>query len=476
MGIPDAKKALIDSLVSCVGQEHVLLGDDVSSRAKHVWNSAPRKALAIVRPANTEDVSEVLKLCFEARQCVVTHGGLTGLVDGDHTDGSDLVLSLERMRNIESVDSVGKTLTAQAGCVLEQVQLSAQSHDLSFGLDLGARGSCTIGGNLSTNAGGLSVLRYGMAREQVLGLEVVLMDGTVLSSMNALLKNNAGHDLKHLFIGTEGTLGVITRAVLRLRPKTVSCNTAMLACETFTQVTQLLNHLERELAGQLNAFEVLWKPVVELNTNPTLENTVSAPFELNKKFYVIAEARGAKPETDDARFESVISEAFETAMVSDGVIAQSEQERQNLWAIRENIELMLAHQPNYVFDISLPISAMDAYIENLDNALNAIWPNTKLFSYGHAADSNLHVIVAPPETCATTEDELNQQYEQVNRLVFDPLTELGGSISAEHGIGLSKKAWLSYTRNDTEIQVMRSIKQVFDPNELLNRGRIVDAC
>jgi len=476
MEMSSLQKTLVNKLVDTVGEEHVLQGDAVCSRAQHIWNPAPRVALAIVRPASTNQVSQVLALCHGARQCVVIHGGLTGLVEGDRTDESDIVLSLERMRDIESVDPMGKTLTAQAGCVLEDIQNTAANHELSFGLDLGARGSCTIGGNLATNAGGLSVLRYGMAREQVLGLEVVLMDGTVLTSMNALLKNNAGHDLKQLFIGSEGTLGVITRAVLRLRPKTLSCNTAMLACSNFTHVTQLLGHLEQELAGQLHAFEVLWKPVVALNTSTTLDGSVKAPFKLSTKFYVITEARGAKPDTDGKRFEAVISEAFELGWVSDGVIAQSEQERRNLWMIRENIELMLAHKPHYVFDISLPISSMDTYIDALDASLNAVSPNTKLFSYGHAADSNLHIIIAPPTPENASEAELQQQYEQINRLVFEPLTELGGSISAEHGIGLSKKSWLSYSRNEVEIRVMQSLKQVFDPQDLLNRGRIIDAC
>ncbi len=476
MGISAEKTSLIDALIGCVGEEHVLLGDKVSARAQHVWNQTPRKALAIVRPESTEQVSKVLALCHAARQCVVTHGGLTGLVEGDRTDETDLVLSLERMQRIESVDVMGKTLTVQAGCILEKVQHTAHSHHLSFGLDLGARGSCTIGGNLATNAGGLSVLRYGMAREQVLGLEVVLMDGTVVSSMNTLLKNNAGHDLKHLFIGSEGTLGVITRAVLRLRPKTHSCNTAMLACSTFNDVIAVLNHLEQELAGQLNAFEVLWKPVVALNTQTDLTGAVKAPFDLSEPFYVITEARGANANTDGPRYEQVITDCFHHSWASDGVIAQSEQERTNIWAIRENIELMLAHTPNYVFDISLPISTMDTYIDNLHIELNARWPNTKLFSYGHAADSNLHIIIAPPKPITNTELALDEQYDQVNRMVFEPLSKLGGSISAEHGIGLSKKAWLKYSRSEAEINIMRSLKLVFDPNQLLNRGRIIDAC
>lgn len=464
-------KQLLNELIECVGKPHVLLGSDISARAKHFYNSDPREAAAIVRPANTLEVSKVLALCHQARQCVVTHGGLTGLVDGDRTTKTDLVLSLERMRGIESIDSVGKTMTVQAGCVLESVQREAASHELSFGVDLGARGTCTIGGNISTNAGGLSVLRYGMMREQVLGLEVVLMDGTVLSSMNALLKNNAGYDLKHLFIGTEGTLGVVTKAVLRLRAATTSSNTALLSCGPFENVTHILRHLEASLSGQLNAFEVLWKPVVALNTDPSLPGTVPAPIALNEMYYVITESRGANDTTDTQAFEQALQVCFDKGWASDGVVAQSGQEQANLWLIRENIDLMLDHKPNYVFDVSLPIHSMDNYIQTLHNDLQSTWPGTKLFSYGHVADGNLHLIIAPPAA-----ESADTQYDTVNRLVYEPLLSVGGSISAEHGIGLSKKIWLKYSRNDTEIRIMKSLKHTFDEHNLLNSGRIVDPC
>ncbi len=467
---PDLKNQLIQS----VGVSHVLLYEDVSSRAKHYWNSDSREAAAIVRPANTQKVSEVLALCHRWRQRVVTHGGLTGLVDGDRTDDNDLVLSLERMNVIESIDSVGKTITVQAGCVLETVQQAAAEQHLSFGLDLGARGSCTIGGNISTNAGGLSVLRYGMTREQVLGLEVVLMDGRVVSSMNTLMKNNAGHDLKHLFIGSEGTLGVITRAVLRLRPPTYSVNTAFLACPSFQGVTESLKHLELTSAGQLHAFEVLWKSFVQLNTDPSHPATTAAPIELSEPYYIIAETRGVHIKQDADSFARSIEYCFEQGWAIDGVVAQSQQEQQKIWAIRENIEVMLEHDPLYIFDISLPIASMESYIQTLNDSVQGLWPGSTVFSYGHLADGNLHVGVATPaaEPPSTAED----QYERVNRLVFEPLQALGGSISAEHGIGLTKKAWLSYSRNDEEIRLMQSLKMLFDEHNLLNTDRIVSLC
>jgi len=470
------EKKLLRDLCACLGEEHVLQGRSVRERATHFWNPEPRRAGAILRPNSTKQIATALRLCHSSRQSVVTHGGLTGLVDGDRSDENDVVLSLERFANIESVDRVGKTLTVQAGCVLEAVQQAAVENELSFGLDLGARGSCTIGGNIATNAGGLSVLKHGMMREQVLGLEVVLMDGTIISSMNAMLKNNAGHDLKQLFIGSEGTLGVITRAVLRLRAATSSVNTVFMACDNFHGVTQILSHLDRELAGQLNAFEVLWQPVVALNTNPAFAGTVNAPLSLQHPYYVIAEARGAQENSDRMRFEQALTNCVDQAWIRDAVIAKSMHERATIWSIRENIELMLSHKPNFVFDISLPIHAMADYIEQLETRLSSIWSDTKLFSYGHVADGNLHIIVAPPAKFAQSDAALQSLAEKINRIVFEPLTALGGSISAEHGIGFSKKHWLHYSRNAAEIRTMQLLKKTFDPHNLLNAGRIVDPC
>jgi len=466
-------QTLLEQLTHCLGEAQVLTGTAVTARAKHYWNAEPRVAAAILRPGTTDEVAQVLALCHKARQKVVMHGGLTGLVDGDRSDEDDVVLSLERMNQITEIDTVGKTMTVEAGCILQRVHERAEEENLSFGLDLGARGSCTIGGNIATNAGGLTVLRYGMMRDQVLGLEVVLMDGTVLTSMNALLKNNAGHDLKHLFVGSEGTLGVITRAVLRLRPSTRSVNTAFLACPRFKSVTSVLDHLQSHLNGQLNSFEILWKPVVQLNTDPNLPGTVSAPIELNEPYYIIAESKGSDLEQDGLIFERALDACFENEWATNGVLAQSQNEQQSIWAIRENIDLMLDNDPIYVFDVSLPIAAMESYVESIDNALQARWPNAKLYSYGHLADGNLHIIIAPPPN---PEDNLEQQHQDINTLVYGPLTELGGSVSAEHGIGFSKKPWLRYSRTEQEIQTMQLLKQSFDPHNLLNTGRIVDPC
>lgn len=289
---------LIDTLEGIVGEQHLLSALQVQERATHFWDSTPLVAKALVRPANTLETSQVLKACHDAGQSVVTHGGVTGLVDGNHSTSSDIILSLERQKDIEVLDTVGCTVTVQAGAILQTVQLAAADVGLQLGIDLGARGSCTIGGNVATNAGGLSVLRYGMMREQVLGLEAVLADGTIISSMNRLLKNNTGYDLKQLFIGSEGTLGIVTRVVLRLRAATPQVDTALLAFDKFSDVTSTLSELSTALNGTLDAFEIIWQRFYRLNTDPDRTDTLRAPLSRDYPVYAIVEAKSAVSEPD----------------------------------------------------------------------------------------------------------------------------------------------------------------------------------
>ncbi len=464
---------LLDALIQIVGQAHVLTGDQVNQRATHFWDSSPLIAKALVRPANTQQTSDVLKLCHEASQVVVTHGGLTGLVDGNHTTDADIVLSLERQTAIESVDEKGHTMVVQAGAILQKIQEAAAKTNLQFGLDLGARGSCTIGGNISTNAGGLSVLRYGMTREQVLGLEVVLADGTVLSSMNQMMKNNAGYDLKHLFIGSEGTLGVITRAVLRLRAATPHVDTAMLAFSSFEQVTDLLNDISASLNSSLDAFEVIWQPFYQLNTNPKIEGTSTAPLPASYPLYAIVETRSNQADSATDQFQRALENAMNNGLIQDAVIAQSEKERTNIWHIREHIDIALSHDPVFVYDISLPIADMGHYVETTISTLEKQWPGVIVYVYGHLADGNLHVLVAPP--CESPVDEETRcNWQNIsNDIVYIPLQDLGGSISAEHGIGLTKKAYLHYSRTPAEVELMKTLKQTLDPAGILNPGKII---
>ncbi len=476
---------LISELRHLVGAEHVLDSEQVQQRASHFWDSSPLQARALVKPANTEEVSAVIKACHKVGQPVVTHGGITGLADGEKSTRNDLVLSLERMRHIESLDVAGRTVTVQAGCVLQHVQEAAQEKGLLYGLDLGARGSCTIGGNIATNAGGLSVLRYGMTREQVLGMEVVLADGTILSSMNAMMKNNAGYDLKQLFVGSEGTLGVVTRAVLRLRPDTPSVNTALLAFESFTQVSDTLSQMSSKLNAQLNAFEIIWNPFYRLSTNESIKGSTRAPLSDNYAVYAIAESQGSNSESDTSVFMQALEDAMQDGQIVDAVIAQSEKERADIWTIRENVDLVLRHQPAFIYDISLPINSMESYLDNIEQQLKALWPDVLIYAYGHLADSNLHITVAPtpekyvhnPEGAnvetVVYSDQENEWYGMCNKIMFEPLSAIGGSVSAEHGIGLLKKPYLHYSRTEQEIATMRLIKKALDPKSILNPGKIV---
>ncbi len=473
------ESALVGKLCAIVGPAHVLTGGDVGVRTRHFWDPAALQALALVRPASTDEVSQILQLCHRMGQPVVTHGGVTGLVEGDRSTSTDVILSLERMRAIEAVDPVGRTLTVQAGCVLEAAQDAARQAGLQFCLDLGARGSCTIGGNLSTNAGGLSVLRYGMMREQVLGLEAVLADGTVISSMNHLMKNNTGYDLKQLFIGSEGTLGVVTRAVLRLRADTPSVQTALVAFESFDQVTAMLTHADRALAGRLNAFEIIWQAFYRLNTvkpgpagSSEREGRVNAPLNRDYPVYAIIEARGNDTEADARSFESMMESAFEREILVDAVIAKSDQERQTIWWIRENVDRAGSPGDVFVYDVSLPIMHMDAYRQGIELTLEHHWPGTRLFAYGHIADGNIHLQVALPE--GTVSDGTRAELHAAsNALVYRPLQALNGSVSAEHGIGLTKKPYLELCRTSTEIALMRTLKNTLDPNQILNPGKIL---
>jgi len=476
---------LLKRLKHIVGDSQVLDQKQVAQRASHFWDSSPMRALALVRPADTCEVSEILKLCHSLGQPVVTHGGLTGLVDGEKANSDEVVLSLERMRNIESVDAMGRTMTVQAGCVLQQVQEAAAEHDLLYGLDLGARGSCTVGGNVSTNAGGLSVLRYGMTREQVLGLEVVLADGTVLNSMNALLKNNAGYDLKQLFIGSEGTLGVITRVVLRLRPNTPSVNTAILGFDSFKQVSDTLAHMSANLNSQLNAFEIIWNEFYRLSTNENLKGSTKAPLSNNYAAYAIVESQGSNSDADGQLFMQALESAVERGHIVDAVVAKSAKERAQIWTIRENVDLVLRHQPAFIYDISLPINTMESYLAQVREQLQALWPEVVVYAYGHLADNNLHITVAPTpanyvtqpqnsniETAKLTEEQ-QRWYEACNKIMFEPLTKIGGTVSAEHGIGLMKKPYLHYSRTEAEIATMRLLKTALDPANILNPGKII---
>ena len=429
-------------------------------RATSYWDPSPTDARALVRPESTRQVSDVLKLCNKHKQTVVVQGGLTGVVEGAISTSEDIIISLERMSEIESVDDMDGVAVVQAGAVLQNVQEQLADKGFLFPLDLGARGSCTIGGTVATNAGGINVLRYGMMRNLVLGLEVVLADGTIISSMNQMLKNNTGYDLKQLFIGSEGTLGVVTRVVIRLFPMPMSRQTALLAMQSFDAVARLLKTMQSDLAGTLSAYEVMWNNYFEMVTR---EEGHQSPLQRDHPFYVLAEAEGASPGADDERFEKILEQGLESGDVIDAILPKTEAERNSLWAIREEFEPAL---PAYLYDVSLPIKAMRGYVDKLTEQLSAWRSDAECLVFGHIADGNLHIFVRPFDD--------GEHHEQCDQLVYGCLEGLSGSISAEHGIGVEKKDWLSQSRSEEEIQLMRSLKNLLDPKNLLNPGKVID--
>jgi len=455
----------LQSLLDIVGTDGFLTGDDVRARAVGWADQSACQALAVVRPGSTGQVSRVLAACNAAGQPVVPMGGLTGLVRGCTAGPGEIGLSLERMHRIESVDAVGRTMTVQAGVAVQAVQEEAEKHGLAYPVDFGARGSAHIGGSVATNAGGNGVIRYGMTRDSVLGLEAVLADGTVISSMNRMIKNNAAYDLKQLFIGTEGTLGVITRVVLRLREQPRSTQTALVACGSFTDVTGLLKHMDASLGGSLSAFEVMWNGFYRLVTTTPAPGT--PPLAQDHPYYVLIESSGGDEVRDMAQFEAALAAAIESGQVADAIVATSQAQRETLWALRDDIEQVFRLGMPVGFDVSLPIAEMEDYISEVMQRLEREWPAYRRLVFGHLGDGNLHIIAAGPPS--------KEARHGIECCVYEPLAERGGSVSAEHGIGLEKRPWLALSRSPAEIELMRRLKRTLDPNGILNPGRVLPA-
>jgi len=438
----------------------IISGEALTERATSYWDSSPTQAKVLLRPETTEQVSAIMRKCHELGQSVVVQGGLTGVVEGAVSTKDDVIISLERMNQIESVDDLDGVAVIQAGAVLQDVQEDLAEKDFLFPLDLGARGSCTIGGAVATNAGGINVLRYGMMRQLVLGLEVVLADGTVISSMNQMLKNNTGYDLKQLFIGSEGTLGVVTRVVVKLSPMPKSRQTAMFATESFEAVVRLLKLMQSDLAGTLSAFEVMWNGYYK---NVTRDGAHQPPLSRDYPFYVLAEAEGADPESDETRFQEILERGLESGDIVDAVLPKSTTERDSLWTIREVFDPVL---PAYLYDVSLPIKSMPKYVERLESAIADWRDDAECVVFGHIADGNLHIFTWPYE------DGIH--HGACDEIVYGCLEGLDGSISAEHGIGIEKKKWLGESRSQEEIALMRRLKEMLDPQKLLNPGKVFD--
>jgi FAD/FMN-containing dehydrogenase len=417
--------------------------------------------MAVLRPASTAALAEALSLCHAQRWPVVVQGGLTGMAGGATPQPGEIALSLERLSGIEEIDAASGHLVACAGTTLAAVQDSAAAEGMSFALDLASRGSCTIGGNIATNAGGNRVLRYGMTRNQVLGLEAVLADGTVLSSLGTVMKDNAGYDLKQLFIGTEGTLGVVTRAVLRLHPEPPQRLTALVALASFADVVALLGTLRRRLGAALCAFEAMWDSYFEcvLQTNH-----IARPFALAHPFYALVEVELLEPALERERVEGLLFEVLERGDARDAIVGASLDVSARLWHIRESAGEMLGRlAPAIAHDVSLPLLRMEAYVEAVRLRCRDLLGGKPFCAFGHLGDGNLHLFAAL---------QAPEDAEAMDAIVYGAL-EGEGSVAAEHGIGVSKRKWLAHTRSATEIAVMRGLKQHLDSRGILNPGRVL---
>lgn len=454
--------SVIEELKSALGNDAVLSGEAIGERYRSDESLAGRLLpLAVVRPRSTDEVSAALRICNAHGQPVIPQGGLTGLAGGANAAGGEVAISLENLAGVEEIDIAAGTMTVKAGTVLETAQNAAADRGMLLPIDLGARGSCQIGGNLSTNAGGIRVIRHGATRDNVLGLEVALADGTVLSMLNKMTKNNTGYDLRQFFIGAEGTLGIITRAVLKLKPLSVGRSTAVAALESYEAVIAFLGRARRELEA-LSAFEAMWQSFVRFNSDAAGVRL----FDVEYPFLVIIEEDGDGSDAARERFETFLGGTLEDGLIVDAIIAQSEKETQRFWSVREAY-MMGQLLPSLInLDVSLPIGQIGAYADACEAALLARFPEAHVSFFGHIGDSNLHVAISVGEA---SEEELHT----VDEIAYDLVRHFNGSISAEHGIGTLKRPFLGHSRSAEEIEAMRRIKQALDPRGILNPGKVI---
>jgi len=466
--------ALLDSLRAIVGGAHVLTDGDLTAYELD-WRKRERgKALAVVRPQTTEQVAQVVKACAAARVSIVPQGGNTGMVVGSTPDptGTQVVLSLTRMNAIRSLDAAILTVAVEAGCVLQTLQDACEKAGFLFPLSLASEGSCTIGGNLGTNAGGTQVVRFGNTRELCLGLEVVTAEGEIWSGLTGLRKDNTGYDLRHLFIGSEGTLGVITAAIMKLYPAPKSQLTALAAVPSLDAAVTLLGLAHQFLGAGLTGFEVMGQFALSLVVKHFPQQRV--PFYGTTPYCVVLE--NSDGESDDharTQFERLLESAMTQGCVTDAVVAESMAQARALWHIRESIPLAQAQEGlNIKHDISIAVSRIPEFVAQADHALETQFPGVRLVNYGHLGDGNLHYNVQAPVN-ADAEAFLREQEAPINAVVYALVDAFNGSISAEHGIGSLKREKLEKHKSPVALGLMRSIKTALDPYNLMNPGRIL---
>lgn len=464
----------LDQCRNAIGAAHVLT--EAADTAGYLTDWRRRftgRALAVVKPASTEEVAAVVRLCNQFRVPIVPQGGNTGLVLGSvpDTSGNAIVLSLNRLNRVRAVDTINNTMTVESGCILEQIQNIASEAERLFPLSLAAEGSCTIGGNLATNAGGTAVLRYGNMRELCLGLEVVTAQGEVWSGLRGLRKDNTGYDLRDLFIGAEGTLGIITAAVLKLFPQPKAQLTALAAMRTPDDALKLLNLAQARCGATLTAFELMSDFCLQLVAKHFPQ--MRLPFAEPHAQYVLLELSDNESEDHaNQALEAVIADALEQDVIQDAVVASSISQSKALWNLREHIPLAQAEEgKNIKHDISVPISRIGDFIRKTDAALQQAFPGCRLVTFGHLGDGNLHYNVSSPEN--GSDDEFIARQDAVNLVVHDSVDSFGGSISAEHGLGALKREEVRRYKSEVEMALMQSVKNALDPLGIMNPGKVV---
>ncbi|QGZ65611.1 FAD-binding oxidoreductase [Paraburkholderia acidisoli] len=455
--------SLHDALAHALGADRLNTDPAFAEAQAGDWSDAPRCAPPLViLPRTPEEVARALAVLAQYRQPLVVQGGLTGLAGAATPQPGEVALSLARLTAIEAFDTVGGTVTVQAGIVLESLQTQVEAAGWFFPLDLGARGSCQLGGNAATNAGGNRVLRFGTMRERILGLEVALPDGTVLSMLNRTTKNTTGIDLKQLFIGAEGTLGVITRLVLKLEPKPAAAQTALCALGSFDAAAQLLKALRMRLPA-LSSFELMWDDFMVAAGEVA---KLKPPFSTRYPVYALVETLGDAGDDAQQALEAALGDALEHGTIDDVIVAQSLEQAKQLWAARESVgELLAATRPHAAFDVGVPMDEMERLVATLRARLEARFAAQRHLFFGHLGDGNLHLLSGPYEA--------GTDLLEVEALVYEAVRDAGGCISAEHGIGVVKQAFLGLTRSEPELDLMRKIKQLVDPAGILNGRRVV---
>ncbi len=468
---------LLHALRQMVGPTHVLTGEGLSAWEQDWRRRLPQgQARAVVRPANTAEVAAVVRACAAAGTPIVPQGGNTSLSLGSTPDasGHEIVLSLARLNAVRAIDPHNLTMTVEAGCILQNAQNAAQQAQLLFPLSLASEGSCTIGGNLGTNAGGTQVLRYGNARELCLGLEVVTAQGDIWDGLSGLRKDNTGYDLRHLFVGSEGTLGIITAATMKLFPRPAAQLTAWAAVPTLEQAVFLLSLAQQHLDAGLTGFEVMGRPALELVARHLPQLRVPLLAEMDSPWFVLLENTDSESE-DHARerFEALMAAALTAGCIQDAVVAQSQSQALMLWEVRESISHAQSQEGlNIKHDIAVPIARIPAFVAHIDALLTKAIYGVRIINFGHLGDGNLHYNVQAPVGC-DAKIFLQEQEAHINQIVYDAVARFGGTFSAEHGVGAFKLAQMEQYQSPVALQLMHAIKQALDPQKLLNPGRVL---